>query len=173
MLKTRMKVLPSAICYIRKFFNFGSMWAMQEARDRQHVGELNSNNWKGKANKPILSKAWNINPTMIFQKPKWKYVGILQSKSQVFNFGSMCARREARDKQRVGELVSNDWNEKANKQILWKHEIWKYVGSIQSESQFFDFGSMWIGREARDKQHVSELVSNNWNRKANKPISTF
>ena len=34
-----------------------------------------------------------------------------------FHFGSMCAGREARDKQRVGELVSNNWNGKANTQV--------------------------------------------------------
>ena len=46
----------------------------------------------------------------------------------------------------------------------------KYIGSLQSKSKFFNFGSMWAGRRARDKQHVGELVSNNWNGKANKPI---
>ena len=83
----------------------GSMWAGWEARDKQRIGELVSNNWNGKANKPILSKAWNINPILICSIRKF------------FNFGSMCAGREARDKQRVGELVSNNWNGKANTQV--------------------------------------------------------
>ena len=29
---------------------------------------------------------------------------------------------------------------------------------------------MWAGREARDKQRVGELVSNNWNGKANTQV---
>ena len=33
------------------------MFAGWEARDKQRVGELVSNNWNGKANKTILSKA--------------------------------------------------------------------------------------------------------------------